>query len=149
QLRSLFLRQERLAFTDGAFAGTEWQERAIQELSFQAGRRSAINPYRWQAAMEHQAYDNPFGQAQRYLKASLEWEGNYTYQRQRNISLRLFAGAFLSHSERNAGYIAPGAFNLISQGFNDYRFDDFYLGRNDTGGPWLQQVGILDGGFKN
>ncbi|MCB9294988.1 MAG: M1 family metallopeptidase [Lewinellaceae bacterium] len=150
QLRAIFLSQERLGFTgSGEFAGTQWRQSAIQEFSFQSERRSAINPYNWRAALEHQAYDNPFGQAQRYLKASLEWEGNYTYQRKRNISLRLFGGAFLQHSERKAGYIAPGAFNLISQGFNDYRFDDFYLGRTDTDGPWLQQVSIRDGGFKN
>ncbi|MCB0581012.1 MAG: M1 family metallopeptidase, partial [Phaeodactylibacter sp.] len=149
QLRTLFLDQEQLTFADGEFTGTEWQGNAIQELSFSTEQRSAINPYSWQVALEHQAYDNPFGQEQRYLKASLKWESSYTYQRKRNISLRLFAGAFLYHSERDAGYIAPGAFNLISQGFNDYRFDDFYLGRSDTGGPWLQQISIRDGGFKN
>ena len=148
RLRTLFLHREQLTFTDGEFTGTEWQGSAIQELSFSTEQRSAINPYSWQVALEHQAYDS-FGQEQRYLKASLEWNGNYTYQRGRNISLRLFAGAFLYHSERDAGYLAPGAFNLISQGFNDYRFDDFYLGRSDTDGPWLQQVSIRDGGFKN
>ena len=149
QLRTLFLNQEQLSFADGEFAGTEWQGNAIQELSFSAEQRTAINPYNWRVALEHQAYDNPFGQAQRYLKASWEWNGNYTYRHKRNLSLRLFAGAFLYHSERDAGYIAPGAFNLIFQGFNDYRFDDFYLGRSDTDGPWLQQVSIRDGGFKN
>ena len=148
-MRTLFLNQEQLSFADGEFAGTEWQGNAIQELSFSTEQRTAINPYSWQAALEHQAYDTPFGQAQRYLKASWEWNGNYTYRHKRNLSLRLFAGAFLYHSERDAGYLAPGAFNLISQGFNDYRFDDFYLGRNDTDGPWLQQVSIRDGGFKN
>ncbi|MCB9048284.1 MAG: M1 family metallopeptidase [Lewinellaceae bacterium] len=149
QLRTIFLHQEQLSFADGEFAGTEWQGSSIQELSFHTKQRTAINPYDWRIALEHQAYDNPFGQAQRYLKASLEWSGAYTYQHKRNISVRLFAGAFLYHSEREAGYIAPGAFNLISQGFNDYRFDDFYLGRNDMDGPWLQQVSMQDGGFKN
>lgn len=148
-LRAIFLDQEQLLFADGAFAGTGWQGSSIQELSFRAERRSAINPGSWQLALEHQAYDNLFGRAQRYLKASLEWNGSYTYQRGRNLSLRFFAGAFLYHSERHAGYIAPGAFNLIAQGFNDYRFDDLYLGRSDTDGPWLQQVNVRDGGFKN
>lgn len=149
ELRAIFLNQEELTFVDGTFTGAEWQPTAIQELSFQTEQRTAINPYDWRLVLEHQAYDNPFGQAQRYLKASLEWNGAYTYRRGRNLSLRLFAGAFLYHSERDAGYIAPGAFNLISQGYNDYRFDDFYPGRTDTEGLWLQQVSLRDGGFKN
>lgn len=150
QLRGLWIQNQEPEFSnEGEYAGKDWKTQFLQEASFFLENRSVINPSSLKVALEHSQHEGVSLNDGSYLKASVEWKQAFTYQRSRNIDLRLFAGAFLHNTGREAGYIEPWAFNLISQGYNDYRFDDFYLGRSDSDGLWLQQISIRDGGFKN
>ncbi|MCB0553535.1 MAG: hypothetical protein KDD02_08295, partial [Phaeodactylibacter sp.] len=150
QLRGLWVQNQEPAFSiDGEYAGKEWKTQFLQKASFFIENRSAINASSLKVSLEHQQHENISLSDGRYLKASLEWKQAFTYQTGRSVQLRVFAGAFLHNTGREAGYTEPWAFNLTSQGYNDYRFDDFYLGRSDSDGLWLQQVSINEGGFKN
>ena len=77
----------------------------------------------------------------------------YTYKPNKNVSLRIFAGYFLNNTRRNAGNVANrgtrGSFALTSQGFNDYKYDDFFFGRSENEGFLSQQIMIREGGMKN
>ncbi len=151
QWRSIWLNAQQPIFSDmfGNFIRTDWNDTFIHELSYELENRRKLNPYSLIAAVEQQSYDDNLHGKQQYVKASLEWNSSYTFQPNKSFDVRLFAGGFLSNTRRNAGGIFPGAFNLTSQGFNDYRFDDWYFGRSDRMGIWAQQVSIRDGGMKN
>lgn len=134
--------------SDGTLLGTRWADTYIHELSYLGENRRKLNPFSLWVGLEQQSYTDILGN-QHYLKASLEWKSSFTYAENKNFEVRIFGGGFLNNTRRNAGAILPGAFNLTSQGFNDYRFDDFYFGRSDDDGIWSQQVTIREGGMKN
>jgi hypothetical protein len=114
------------------------------------GNRRVLNPYRLRLALEHQRYDDPFeANIQRsYVRASLEYNLTLAYERGRYQYFRFFVGGFLKNDQKERGYAYPGAFNLTSQGFNDYRYDDLYFGRTETTGFLSQQIILNDGGMK-
>ncbi len=146
--RTIFLNTETGSFdNEGAYQGNEKLHNSIHELSYQAENRRALHPFEFLLALEGQQYDL-FGQNESYLKASLDWRGHYTYEEDKNVSYRIFLGTFLQNTQRDGGVIIPAAFNLIGQGYNDYRYDEFYLGRNERRGIWSQQISIRDGGMK-
>jgi hypothetical protein len=148
-LRNIGIQEERLQFdSDGTYTGTGFQASNIQELSFTSEKFGGINSSLLKLAIEHQAYDGLGETPDRYVKASVEWERTFHFDENEALSIRFFGGAFLYHTERTAGYIAPGAFNLVSNGSNDYRYDDFYLGRTENNGFESQQISRRDGGFK-
>ena len=150
QVRGLWVSLQEPAFAaDGGFLGKKRRTQFLQEASFFVENRSVLNPSALKVSLEHQQHENISLHDGRYIKASLEWNQAITYERGRNIDIRFFAGAFLYNTGREAGYIEPWAFSLIGQGYNDYRFDDYYLGRSDSDGLWLQQVNIREGGLKN
>ncbi|MBK7869489.1 MAG: hypothetical protein IPJ74_01805 [Saprospiraceae bacterium] len=151
QLRSLWVNQEFAQFspTFGNYLGNEWEDNFIHELSYYGEERRALNPYSIFMAIEQQSYKDGFDQNQSYVKTSIEIKQTFNYASKKGLDIRLFAGGFITNTRRNAGAILPAAFNMTSQGYNDYRYDDFYFGRSDNDGSLSRQVTIRDGGFKN
>ncbi len=148
QWRVIGLRREHPAFSrEGDFKGIDAKRMIIQEWSYHAEQRRVVNPHSLLLALERQKTAD-FPVDANYWKASVEWKTAFTYERGRHIHLRCFAGGFLSNSRRNRGAIFPEAFNLTAQGFNDYRFDDFYFGRTEAQGVWSQQISLREGGMK-
>jgi hypothetical protein len=121
----------------------------LQRAELTLANERVVSPYTWHFAVEHQAFDDVFGEAQRYVKAEVTWEGAFNYAEKEAVHLRLFGGYFLQNTQRTANNFSPAAFNLISQGFNDYRYDDLYAGRSENEGFWSRQISMRDGGFKN
>lgn len=149
QWRTIWLRTQRPLFSrEGEPAGADWDGTVIHELSYRAEQARTLNPFSVEAALEYQQYEDVFRRDASYLKASVEWDAAFYYAPRRRFDVRVFVGTFLFNDRREAGAIFPGAFNLISQGYNDYRFDDLYLGRNEDSGIWSQQVSLRDGGLK-
>ncbi len=162
QYRAIILNEDRPQFstdslTRGDYLGNENLASLIHEVTYWGGNRRAINPWSYRVALEQQSYDDFFGTEQSYLKLSAEWKGAYTYKRGRSVNVRLFAGGFLNNTRENAGNFYTNASNrstrgslaLTYQGYNDDKYDDFFLGRNENRGIWSQQVAIRDGGMKN
>lgn len=149
QWRTIILNAESAQFDADGFQGKEWQGNTIHELSYQGESRRSLHPYTIKAALEQQSYKDAFDNNQQYLKLSIDWQPKLTYSDNKHFNIRAFAGVFLSNSKRNGGGIFPGAFNMTTQGFYDYRFDGAFLGRSEGNGIWSQQVAIQDGGFKN
>jgi hypothetical protein len=153
QVRSILLETEEAVFSGDStplYTGKEWNGTAITELSWEVGNRRALNLYSLRLAFEHQSYDDPFGKGKKlnYVRANMELNAAYTYDRGRNFRFRLFAGGFLMNDARKRGFVAPGAYNMTMQGFNDYRFDGFYFDRMEPTGFFSQQISLGEGGMK-
>ena len=151
--RVLFVGEEQGLFdTLGVFQGTEYDQNLLHIWSYELDNRQVVNPHSLRLALESQSYTDAFGVDQNYLRLSLDARGKYTYNKGRHLSGRLFMGYHLVNTIRDAGFIGPGAFNLTGQGYrghDDYKYDEFYFGRNDNSGPFARQVTLRDGGFKN
>lgn len=158
QYRALLIRKEETRFDDTGFQGKSWQKATIHELRYEAAHRTLPNPWKMTATLEQQNYRTPFDDKAHYLRGALEWKQQFFYQSKRKITARLFAGAFLDNTQRRrgavaandlSGDIARASFALNPQGFNDYRFDQIFLGRTETTGFLSRQVSQTEGGFKN
>ncbi len=149
QWRTIWLNTQTPQFDkEGKYVNNKWGDNFIHELSYFGENRRKLNPFSANITLEQQAYES-FNGKEHYLKASLEWNSRFTYAEKNNFDIRVFGGFFLENTRRNAGGIFPGAFNLTSQGWNDYRFEDYYFGRTDFEGSWSRQVTIREGGMKN
>lgn len=74
---------------------------------------------------------------------------NYSYKFQnknKSFDIRLFAGSFINTTAADAGLYR---FRLSGQrGYQDYLYDNIYLGRSETDGLLANQFTETDGGFK-
>ncbi|MCS7037776.1 MAG: M1 family metallopeptidase [Saprospiraceae bacterium] len=157
-VRAIFLQKEEPTFSDqGVFAGKRTPAAQIYEARYEAQNFALPNPYRAFFALEGQRYSVQ-GVAASYLRASAAWEQEFLYKPKKRIYARFFGGYFLHNTQRRRGNVATNSltndvarasFALNPQGFNDYRFDQIFLGRTDTRGFLARQVSQTEGGFKN
>ena len=81
-------------------------------------------------------------------------EATYQFQflKKRKLKLRAYGGFFpyntRDDSPEGLNDDTRGTFNLAFQSFNDYRFEETFLGRNTRGGIAGGQILIREGGFK-
>ena len=130
------------------FTGKTHIKTAIFETRYEAAQKRSPNPWQFKATVENSSnYRSIFGEKAPYVKGSVEWRQHFYYQRNRRVSARFFAGAFLENTQRNRS-VEPNAFTLNPQGFNDYKFDQVFPGRNAASGLLSRQVSQTDGGFK-
>jgi hypothetical protein len=152
--RALFIHTDRAFFSAGDSMPVAFgRDYTIGELRYEGEERRLPDPYRFAVALEHQGYYSLFDSVrQRYLRATVEWRQQLFYRRNKKFTARFFAGYFLANVQRDAGTaandLARGSLALNPQGFNDYRFDEVFLGRTETTGFLARQVSQGDGGFK-
>ena len=159
QFRALFIGKEEAEYSDtGSFMGKTWQNAAIYETRYSASQYGLPNPFEATVALEWQNYHAADGLPARYLRGTMEWKQHFYYRTKRKITARAFAGYFLKNTQRRRGSvagnslsndIARASFALNPQGFNDYRFDQFFLGRSERNGILGRQLSQTEGGFKN
>ena len=135
------------------FLGKAAANTTIYELRYAGEQKRLPNPFRFALALEAQSYKDPFDRPSKYLRGSIEWKQHFYYKAGKSISARLFGGYFLQNTKRNSGAVsndlARASFALNPQNFNDYRFDQVFLGRNVNSGFLSRQVSRTEGGFKN
>ncbi|MEI6764552.1 MAG: M1 family metallopeptidase [Bacteroidota bacterium] len=110
---------------------------SIYELSYFIGKQTPVNPFNATATI--QAGE---GMAKFFV------EGNYraVYSKNKGLDIRLFYGTFLM---RPTNSVYDFRFHLSGQsGYQDYMYDNIYLGRNDANIPCSNQFSETDGGFK-
>ncbi|MFN0014468.1 MAG: M1 family metallopeptidase [Saprospiraceae bacterium] len=156
--RTIFLEKEEAEFgVGGVFLKKNWQRATVHEARYEARQHGHPNPFLFVAALEAQGYTAPDGQPAHYLRGSLEWKQRFFYSPERKVTARFFAGYFLANTQRHRGAVATNnlsgdvaraSFALNPQGFNDYRFDQVFLGRSDDEGFFSRQVSQVEGGFK-
>jgi hypothetical protein len=153
QLKAQFIDVEDLLFdTTGANIGKYKTHWPIYIASYHFEDAVLPNPFTSSFALESQSYNN-FAVKASYVKVSGIHAQKFYYNRGRKIEVRLFAGYFLTNTQREKANVhepslARGSISLLPQGFADYHYDGMFLGRNEQYGLLARQVEATDGGFK-
>ena len=146
--RAILLDVEEGQVDASGFTGKERIKTAIYETRYEAAQKRSPNPWQFKATVENSSnYRSIFGEKAPYVRGSLEWQQHFYYQEKRKISARIFAGTFLKNAQRNRS-VEPNAFALNPQGFNDYKYDQVFLGRSAVSGLLSRQISQTEGGFK-
>ena len=86
-----------------------------------------------------------FQVAQKFSKVSFNYEYRRLFESNRQLNLRVFAGAFLKNNNpTNSDY-----FSYALDRPTDYLFEYAYLGRSEASGIFSQQYIDAEGGFKS
>ncbi|WNH12421.1 metalloprotease [Thalassobellus suaedae] len=83
--------------------------------------------------------------AKTFSKVSFNYEYRRLFQSNRQLNLRMYAGAFLS----NKNDASSNYFSFALDRPTDYLFDYPYLGRSEASGIFSQQYITAEGGFKS
>ncbi|MDO9185980.1 MAG: M1 family metallopeptidase [Bacteroidia bacterium] len=84
---------------------------------------------------------------EKMIKISLTANYSYNFKKKnKGVDVRFFAGTFIETTENGAD---PYRFRLSGQrGYQDYLYDNIFLGRSETTGILANQFTETDGGFK-
>ncbi len=83
--------------------------------------------------------------AKKFSKVSFNYEFRKLFESNRQLNLRMYAGAFLSNRNDPASIY----FSFALDRPTDYLFDYPYLGRSESSGIFSQQYITAEGGFKS
>ncbi len=108
------------------------------DIAYKFKRYDVINPF--DCSVNYQ-------QGKDFMKTSLTANYSYNYKnKNKSFDVRLFAGTFLGDNNSTVG---DYRFRLSGQtGYQDYLYDNIYLGRSEVKGVLSQQFTETDGGFK-
>ena len=124
----------------------------ISELSYRGDVKNALGNTSWKLSAEFQSYKDFSQTTHQYLRPTLELKHNFVYAQDKSVYARVFAGALLFQNTTGYDYLGDksrGSLGLVSRGFNDYKYDDYYIGRNEQNGFWAHQINPNnEGGMK-
>lgn len=125
--------------------------RMINKLSYQFNVDHALRPVKITATLEHinefglnytNSTQTPGSRFKLYLEA---WTKLIYFRKNKGFSVRLFAGTFLDKNYSAGDF----RFRLSAPaGYQDYGFDQYFIGRSETDRIWSQQMMHGDGDFK-
>lgn len=113
------------------------------QLRFVTQNSRALYPYRYALSLE---LSRDFGK--------MTYTGNYffNYAKGGGVNLRWFAGKFFylgDNTPHKQAETSPYHLNMSTpKGYEDYTYENYFLGRNAYNGFASQQVMMRDGGFK-
>jgi Peptidase family M1 domain len=150
--RHLIINEDELQIDSVGYKGKSNVLSNINELSYSGLLKNALGNTSFRLAIEQQSYKSNTND-ENYLKTTLEIKRSFAYRTKKSIYIRLFAGGFLSHTGKTSGSFfgerSRGSLGLMSRGLYDYRYDDYYLGRNEKVGLISQQINPnTEGGMK-
>ena len=144
-----YIHEQRAEFSGpGEFDGLTGDGRYVGRLQYTFDDPRAINPRGLRVGLEHQRFDNAFGQPTAYTLLDVDYTFAYTYARGRQVDFRFFGGYFLQNDQRDLNFFDGSGLSISGQASTDFNYDDFYLARNE---PQLfagRQVHTREGGFK-
>ena len=147
RLESILLHTKTPIFSiEGLPEGTSAKQDEIWRARYSIEKLSPIHPVSFSFTSEYQKTTLQSVPVTS-LKLSIEAIQQITFQPKKQAGIRLFAG-FLWTDPSAVNYPLPQSLSLSRQGFNDYAFDDYFMGRSETTGFWSRQVLIKEGGFK-
>ena len=111
-------------------------EYSVLNIKYGHTNRNLINYSTWFTDVQ---FSKDFG------KLSFNYEYRKLTERNRQIDIRFFAGAFIY----NKTYNDSDYFSFALDRPTDYLFDYNYLGRSEDSGVFSQQLIIAEGGFKS
>ncbi len=142
---------EELATFQNEIISQEYLTSGLHELNYEMkdngpNQRSAF------VSLEYMRYNTFAERSESFLKLNLETTKAWYFQRDKQISFRLYGAYFITNSRRESSnyndIFTKGSISLFSQGFNDYKYDDYSLNRTRQTGPFRNQILNGGGGFK-
>jgi hypothetical protein len=122
---------------------TREESRTLNQLLFVIENHRALYPYRGEIKIE---------QAKDFYRAAFTANYFFNYPKEGGFDIRLFAGKFFYRGPKTFGkQFATDRYHLNMtgpNGYEDYTYSDYFLGRNLFEGLASQQIMMRDGGFK-
>ncbi len=156
QLRSFYIEEDALLFYRDTLItlpgpdttirnryGIINKTRYINQLKFVIENNRALYPYRGELKIE---------QGKNFFRTAFTGNYFFNYPKEGGLNVRLFAGKFFySGSKTFARQFATDRYHLNmtgANGYEDYTYSDYFVGRNKFEDFSSQQIMIRDGGFK-
>jgi len=119
------------------------EDRHLNQLVLAVDNARALYPYRGELKIE---------QAKDFVRAALTTNYFFNYPKNGGLDVRFFAGKFFYTSSKTiTKEFSTERYHLNltgANGYEDYTFSDYFIGRNKFEGLASQQVMMRDGGFK-
>ncbi|MGB3008114.1 MAG: M1 family metallopeptidase [Chitinophagaceae bacterium] len=118
-------------------------KRTLNQLQFVIENNRALYPYRGEIKAE---------QAKDFIRTTFTGKYFFNYPKEGGLNVRLFAGKFFYiGSKTNTKQFATDRYHLNmtgANGYEDYTYSDYFVGRNKFEGASSQQIMERDGAFK-
>jgi hypothetical protein len=122
---------------------TREENRTLNQLLFVIENHRVLYPYRAELKLE---------QAKNLYRAAFTANYFFNYPKEGGFDIRLFAGKFFYRGPKTFGkQFATARYHLNMtgpNGYEDYTYSDYFLGRNLFEGLASQQIMMRDGAFK-
>jgi len=132
------------ADTFWTFGGKEMNWRTTHRLFYTYKNEQAQLPLSVVGMLEYANYEH-FFEREHYIKLTVEGKFRFMYQPLWGVDVRIFAGGFLFHTDRDFG---AQPLRLIANNRNDYHYDEHIIGRRESENALAHQVSLREGGFK-
>jgi len=152
QWKTFFISEDELRFSrDSVFnppgvvttVTKDKHDRTLNQLLLVIGNFRTLYPYRGELRLE---------QAEDFARAAFTGNYFFNYRRQGGFNVRLFAGKFFYLGSKTISKeFNTDRFHLNltgPNGYEDYTYSDYFIGRNKFEGFANQQIMMRDGGFK-
>ena len=148
QWKTFFLRERNVLFARDTFLQKDiitypYSNSYINQLKFVVDNHRALYPYRSEFQIE---------QGISFAKATFTGKYLFNYKNGGGLNVRFFAGKFIYLGEQTISkHFATERYHLNltgANGYEDYTFSNYFIGRNEFEKWPSQQIMIRDGGFK-
>ncbi len=124
-------------------ARTNSENRTLNQLQVVIEDNRALYPYRGELKIE---------QGKDFVRTALTGNYFFNYPKSGGLNVRLFAGKFMYTSTKTSSkQFATDRYHLNmtgANGYEDYTYSDYFIGRNKFEGVASQQIMLRDGAFK-
>jgi hypothetical protein len=119
------------------------ESRTLNQLRLVIENNRVLYPYRGELKIE---------QGEDFVRAGFTGNYFFNYPKEGGLKVRLFAGKFFYIGSRTfTKQFATDRYHLNmtgANGYEDYTYSDYFVGRNRFDGIWSQQIMERDGAFK-
>ncbi|HUR67297.1 MAG TPA: M1 family metallopeptidase [Chitinophagaceae bacterium] len=119
------------------------ENRTLIQLQFVIENNRVLYPYRGELKIE---------QSKDFVRTAFTGKYFFNYPKEGGLDVRLFAGKFFYTSSKTfTKQFATDRYHLNmtgANGYEDYTYSDYFIGRNKFEGITSQQIMIRDGAFK-
>ena len=122
---------------------TNGSERTLHQLKLVAENFRVLYPYKAELNLEH---------GKDFIRTAVTGNYFFNYPKEGGLKLRLFAGKFFYLGSKTfSKQFATDRYHLNmtgANGYEDYTYSDYFIGRNKFDKLPSQQIMVRDGGFK-
>jgi len=122
---------------------TVTDSRTLNQLRFVVENNRVLYPYSGELKIE---------QGKDFVRAGFTGKYFFNYAKKGGLDVRLFAGKFFYTSSKTINkQFETDRYHLNmtgANGYEDYTYSDYFVGRNEFNGFVSQQIMVRDGGFK-